>query len=130
MGVPGPGGHARPRALARAAGLAVLGQVSQASFLANVTEKGEALTRSLAKLAKRHGLGEQRGRGLLQALTLDRPVAAEVAAKAFELGLLLNAPRPDSLRFMPSLTLTQSEIEQMVAILEEILVGMGGHHKN
>jgi acetylornithine/N-succinyldiaminopimelate aminotransferase len=35
--------------------------------------------------------------------------------------LLLNAPRPDSLRFMPSLILTQSEIEQMVAILDDVL---------
>jgi 4-aminobutyrate aminotransferase-like enzyme len=34
---------------------------------------------------------------------------------------LLNAPRPDSLRFMPSLILTQSEIEQMVAILDDVL---------
>jgi acetylornithine/N-succinyldiaminopimelate aminotransferase len=42
-------------------------------------------------------------------------------SKAFEAGLLLNAPRPDSLRFMPSLTLSHVEIEQMVAILDEVL---------
>src|SRR5262249_36733630 len=104
-----------------AAGLAVLAEVSQKDFVNSVKEKGEALSALLAKLAKRYGFGEVRGRGLLQALALGQPVAAEVAAKAFEAGLLLNAPRLDSLRFMPSLTVTQAEIEQMVAILDEVL---------
>ena len=104
-----------------AAGLAVLAEVSQKDFVNSVKEKGEALSALLAKLAKRYGFGEVRGRGLLQALALGQPLAAEVAAKAFEAGLLLNAPRPDSLRFMPSLTVTQAEIEQMVAILDEVL---------
>ena len=115
------GGTFNGNPLMCAAGIAVLGEVSQRDFLMSVTRKGEALTASLAKLAKRHGLGRVRGRGLLQALALGKPFAVEVAAKAFEAGLLLNAPRPDSLRFMPSLTLTQGDIEQMVLILDDIL---------
>jgi acetylornithine/N-succinyldiaminopimelate aminotransferase len=109
-----------------AAGLAVLGEVSQQGFLRSVVEKGEILTASLAKLANEHRLGEVRGRGLLQALALGKPIAAEVAAKAFEAGVLLNAPRPDALRFMPSLILTQDEIDHMVAILDGILGTMHG----
>jgi len=109
-----------------AAGLAVLGEVSRRDFLMSVTQKGEALTVALAKLAKRYGLGEVRGRGLLQALALGKPLAVEVAAKAFEAGLLLNAPRPDALRFMPSLTLTQIDIEQMVLILDDIIGNISG----
>jgi acetylornithine/N-succinyldiaminopimelate aminotransferase len=115
------GGTFNGNPLMCAVGLAVLGEVSHKDFLSSVTDKGEMLTASLAKLAKRHRLGEVRGRGLLQALALGKPVANEVAARAFEAGLLLNAPRPDSLRFMPSLTLSQIEIEQMVAILDEVL---------
>ena len=65
-----------------------------------------------------------RGRGLLRALALDKPLAIEVAAKAFEAGLLLNAPRPDTLRFMPSLTLTQSDIEEMALILDDTLANL------
>jgi acetylornithine/N-succinyldiaminopimelate aminotransferase len=118
------GGTFNGNPLMCAAGLAVLGEVSQKEFLDSVTAKGEMLTASLAKLAKRYRLGEIRGRGLLQALALGKPVAAEVAAKAFEAGLLLNAPRPDTLRFMPSLTLTLGEIEQLVAILGEVLGNM------
>jgi acetylornithine/N-succinyldiaminopimelate aminotransferase len=115
------GGTFNGNPLMCAAGLAVLGLASQKNFLSSVTEKGEMLTASLAKLAKRYGLGAVRGHGLLKALALGKPVATEVAAKAFEAGLLLNAPQPDSLRFMPSLTLTQVEIEQMIAILDEVL---------
>ena len=120
------GGTFNGNPLMCAAGIAVLGEVSQRDFLMSVTEKGEALTASLAKLAKRYGLGEVRGRGLLQALALGKPLAVEVAAKAFEAGLLLNAPRPDSLRFMPSLSLTQGDIEQMALILDDILANLIG----
>ncbi|HEY2531568.1 MAG TPA: acetylornithine transaminase [Xanthobacteraceae bacterium] len=118
------GGTFNGNPLMCAAGIAVLGEVSPESFLGSVTEKGELLTASLAKLAKQYWLDEVRGRGLLQALALGKPVAAKVAAKAFEAGLLLNAPRPDTLRFMPSLTVANSEIEQMAAILDEILRDM------
>jgi len=30
------------------------------------------------------------------------------------MGLLLNAPRPDTLRFMPALNVTPAEIDQMI----------------
>jgi acetylornithine/N-succinyldiaminopimelate aminotransferase len=39
----------------------------------------------------------------------------------FEHGLLINAPRPDTLRFMPALTVCEEEIDRMLEILEEIL---------
>jgi acetylornithine/N-succinyldiaminopimelate aminotransferase len=36
-------------------------------------------------------------------------------------GLLINAPRPDTLRFMPALNVTREEIDQMLALLEVVL---------
>ena len=120
------GGTFNGNPLMCAAGIAVLDEVSSKSFLGSVTEKGEVLTASLAGLAKRLRLGQVRGRGLLRALALGKPVAAQVAAKAFEAGLLLNAPQSDTLRFMPSLTVAHGEIEQMVAILDEILRDVNG----
>ena len=36
-------------------------------------------------------------------------------------GLLVNAPRSDSLRFMPALTVTHDEIDQMITILDAML---------
>jgi acetylornithine/N-succinyldiaminopimelate aminotransferase len=41
-----------------------------------------------------------------------------------ERGLLLNAPRPDSLRFMPALTVSDAEIDHMVDILDGVLADM------
>ena len=38
-----------------------------------------------------------------------------------ERGLLLNAPRPDSLRFMPALTVSDAEIDRMIDILDGVL---------
>ena len=35
--------------------------------------------------------------------------------------LLINAPRPDSLRFMPALNVTHAEIDQMIGVLDEVL---------
>jgi acetylornithine/N-succinyldiaminopimelate aminotransferase len=36
-------------------------------------------------------------------------------------GLLLNSPRPDLLRFMPALNVTTEEIDQMIAMLSDVL---------
>src|SRR5262249_16313214 len=115
------GGTFNGNPLMCAAGIAGLGEVSRPGFLMSVTGKGGGLPTARSNVAKRYGVGEMRGRGLLQALALGKPLAVEVAAKAFEAGLLLNAPRPDSLRFMPSLTLTQGDIERMTLILDDCL---------
>ena len=62
-----------------------------------------------------------RGKGLLLALDLKRNIGPAVAAAALERGVLINAPRADSLRFMPALNVTHSEIDQMIAVLDEVL---------
>jgi acetylornithine/N-succinyldiaminopimelate aminotransferase len=36
-------------------------------------------------------------------------------------GLLLNSPRPDLLRFMPALNVSTEEIDQVIAMLAEVL---------
>jgi len=55
-------------------------------------------------------LGEVRGQGLLLALELGRTRSAAGGA-AREIGLLLNAPRPSVLRFMPALNVSDAEID-------------------
>ena len=78
----------------------------------------------LAALSVELGLGGARGAGLLQALVLPTDSAAEVVTHAQQrspVGLLLNAPRPNLLRFMPSLLVTTEEIDLMVQWLEEVL---------
>jgi acetylornithine/N-succinyldiaminopimelate aminotransferase len=104
-----------------AAGLAVLQQVDQPDFLQQVLDNGTFFAGELRQLSVRHGLGEVRGRGLLLALDLKRPIGPSIVTAALQDGLLLNAPRQDALRFMPALNVKRDEITQMIAQLDAIL---------
>ena len=119
------GGTFNGNPLMCAAGLAVLREVGKADFLKAVTETGLYLESELQRISARHGLGEVRGRGLLVALDLKHPIAGSIVAQAFEDGVLLNAPRPDTLRFMSALNVTKSEIDAMVDGLDAILTKLG-----
>jgi acetylornithine/N-succinyldiaminopimelate aminotransferase len=66
-----------------------------------------------------------RGRGLLLALDLKTPIAGSIVAQAFDGGVLLNAPRPDALRFMPALNVSKGEIAAMIDCLDAILTRIG-----
>jgi acetylornithine/N-succinyldiaminopimelate aminotransferase len=70
----------------------------------------------------------ERGEGLLRALKLGRPIGAQIVELARDMepvGLLLNSPRPDLLRFMPALNVSREEIDQMMAMLTEVLEQIG-----
>jgi acetylornithine/N-succinyldiaminopimelate aminotransferase len=107
-----------------AVGCAVLEEITKPGFLTRVTQAGDHLANCLNRLSDKHGFGEVRGKGLLRALDLKRDIATEVAARSLAKGLLINAPRTDSLRFMPALTVTDAEIEQMSEILDTVLTNL------
>ena len=109
-----------------AAGCAVLGEVDQPAFLSRVNQAGALLASELRRLSRRYDLGDVRGRGLLLALDLKTPCGPDIVAEAFRRGLLLNAPQPDALRFMPALNVTDAEIGHMIASLDVILADRGG----
>ncbi len=120
------GGTYNGNPLMTAVGVAVMRRLTSPGFLDGVTARGEYLAMRLRELAARHGLGEERGSGLLRALVLDSDRAAEIvraALTAAPTALLLNGPRPNLLRFMPSLTVTEAEIDQMAGILDGLLKG-------
>jgi acetylornithine/N-succinyldiaminopimelate aminotransferase len=119
------GGTYKGNPLMCAAGVAVMEEVSKPAFLEAATEAGLHLESELQKLSARHGLGEVRGKGLLLGLNLKLPIGATVVQEAFEAGLLVNSPRPDALRFMPALNVTQEEISEMIEGLDAILTKIG-----
>jgi acetylornithine/N-succinyldiaminopimelate aminotransferase len=119
------GGTFNGNSLMCAAGLAVLDEVSRPAFLKSVTDTGLFLESELQRLSARHGLGDVRGRGLLLALDLKLPIGPALVAQALEAGLLLNAPRADTLRFMPALNVTREEILQMSDQLDTMLTKAG-----
>ena len=107
--------------LMAAVGCAVVETVAQPAFLETVASNGAYLMARLRALSGDLGLGEVRGRGLLQALALPAQDAKKVSAAALDHGLLVNAPRPDALRFMPALTVSRDEIDEMLTILKACL---------
>ena len=115
------GGTFNGSPLMTAIGNAVVETVSSPAFLADVTAKGEYLAQKLRELSARLGHGEVRGRGLLLALELKGTDAGKVSRTAMDRGLLVNAPRPDTLRFMPALNVTREEIDEMLGLLEAVL---------
>lgn len=64
---------------------------------------------------------EARGRGLLIALVLEKDVAEDVTLACLRSGLLINRVRPNTLRFMPPLIATDSDIDEAIAILRTVL---------
>jgi acetylornithine/N-succinyldiaminopimelate aminotransferase len=102
-------------------GCAVVETVARKEFLDSVVANGIYLMDCLRTLAAELGHGEVRGQGLLQALELKAQDAKKVSAAALDHGLLVNAPRPDALRFMPALTVSRDEIDEMLTILRMIL---------
>jgi len=116
------GGTFNGNPLMAAVGCAVVEAVTAPGFLDRVVARGAQLRAGLEILSARFGLGAVRGEGLLLALALgDRVSGPDVVTAAREAGLLVNAPRPDTLRFMPALTVSREEIDQMLAMLGEVL---------
>jgi acetylornithine/N-succinyldiaminopimelate aminotransferase len=115
------GGTFNGNSLATAAGIAVLRAVRAPEFLENVMRRGTELSLGLERQGKAQGIVEVRGRGLLVAARLDTPRAERVRDVAFDLGLLVNSVRPDTLRFMPALNVTEGEIQEMLELLARAL---------
>jgi acetylornithine/N-succinyldiaminopimelate aminotransferase len=111
------GGTFAGHPLMAAVGLAVLRELTRPGFLARVQQAAERLRAGLAALGARHG-ATVRGLGLLQALVLSAPRGRALVDAARERGLLINSPRPELLRFMPALDVGDTEIDEMLGLLE------------
>jgi acetylornithine/N-succinyldiaminopimelate aminotransferase len=118
------GGTYNGNPLMTAVGCSVINQLLAPGFLEEVIAKGEYLSQLLLELSQELGLEGERGEGLLRALILNRDIGPEIVERARNLepiGLLLNSPRPNLLRFMPALNISREELKQMVDMLREII---------
>ena len=116
-----PGDHATTyggQPLATAAARAVLRTMEAEDVPARARSAGKRLTDALSGLP---GVTGVRGLGLLLAAELADPVAKEVAARALEAGLVINAVTDNALRLAPSLLVGDDEIDECAAILGRVL---------
>ena len=116
------GGTYNGNPLMCAVGVAVIQRLLAPGFLAEVEARGRYLSARLLELCAKHGLPGERGVGLLRALILADERSAAIVQAAQEKGLLLNGPRPELLRFMPALTVSEAEIDQMIGMLDGLLL--------
>ena len=123
--VPGDqGGTYNGNPLMTAVGISVIEQLLAPGFLDSVKAKGELLSAELLKLSEEFHLEGERGSGLLRALMLSKDVGGKLVELARERspeGLLINSPRPNLLRFMPALNVSEDEIRLMCKMLRELL---------
>ena len=108
------GGTYNGNPLMCAVGSAVLDVVSDPAFLESVRQTGDYLSGRLTDLSTRLGLQGDRGAGLLRALDLGADIGAKVVEIARDDGLLINSPRPATLRFMSALNVSRDEIDRMI----------------
>ncbi len=119
-----PGDHGSTFAggpVATAAALAVLEIVDDPVLLRHVRELGAYLRERLEAL---DGVAETRGRGLMVGVGLAEGIdAAAVGADLLERGLVVNVPRPDTLRLLPPLVIDSDHVDLAVGLIEKSLLG-------
>lgn len=103
--------------LACAAGLAVLGEVTRAGFVASVAARGEQLRSGLITL---FGAGRVRGRGLLVGVQMPED-PAKLIKSAREEGLIVGPSGNNTLRIAPPLIITAAQIDELLEKLGKAL---------
>ena len=120
-----PGDHATTfggQPLALSAVRATLQVMEEEDVCARAARAGERLAGGLARLP---GVRQVRGAGLLLGAALAAAAAPDVVAAALGRGLLVNAVRPDTVRLVPSLLVSDAEVDEAVELLGAALADVG-----
>ncbi len=119
-----PGTHASTfggNPLACAASIATIEAIEQEKLLDNAVRMGQYAVEKLSQLKQQfpiiRGL---RGKGLMIGIELTQP-GSNIVSKCLEKGLRINCTQNNILRFMPSMTITQQQLDQAIGILREVL---------
>ena len=67
-----------------------------------------------------------RGKGLMWAVQFSGDIGERITNAALQNGLILNNVRPNAVRIVPPLTVTEEELEQGLAILEHVIAEDAG----
>jgi acetylornithine/N-succinyldiaminopimelate aminotransferase len=118
-----PGTHAATfggNPLATAAGVAALKAIHEDGMLENCQRVGAYFMDRLKDLQRRYSfINEVRGRGLMLGIQLDFP-GGQFVNDCLERGFLVNCTVDTVLRFLPPLIVTESEVDLLVATLDEL----------
>ena len=101
-----------------AAANATIAEIESRDLLTNTRERGAQLTNALEAV---NGVVDVRGKGLLLAAVLETDIAADVVAGCMARGLVLNAVRPNAIRWTPPLIIEAAHIDSAAGIFAEAL---------
>lgn len=122
-----PGTHASTfggNPLAMAAGIAVLETLLEGEVLENCRKMGRYFLERLKELRSVHGIiKEVRGKGLIVGMELNIE-GNDIVYQSMRKGILINCTAGKTLRFVPPLIITESEIDRCIAILDEVMRGL------
>lgn len=108
--------------LATAAGVATLSHILDTGVLERARRASARLIARLRAIEDASpAVTEVRGRGLLVAVGLSGDHSAAVVAACRERGLLVNNVRPNAVRLMPPLVVTDAEIDRACEILADAI---------
>ena len=113
--------------LACAAGYATLKFIIEEDIAGNARRVGEHLASGLGTLKDKFPfITDVRGRGLLVAMEFSRDIAQSLVTACLDKGLLLNRLKPNALRFMPPLVISDEEVDEAIGILDGALLNISG----
>jgi acetylornithine/N-succinyldiaminopimelate aminotransferase len=119
-----PGKHASTfggNALACAAAVAVIEAIEQESLLENAVKMGRYIKDKLEQLKQKHSIIDHvRSVGLMIGVQLTS-AGSKIVDKCLENGLRINCTQGTVLRFMPPMIVTESQVDQAVDILDNVL---------
>jgi acetylornithine/N-succinyldiaminopimelate aminotransferase len=122
-----PGDHGSTFAggpLACAAGLAACRALAEPGLQSHVRAVGAVLLDGLRSLVRGGLAAEARGRGLMCAIDLPRPRAADAVDGLLAEGFLANNTTAHTLRFLPPLVITQRQVGDLLAALRRVLAAL------
>ena len=122
-----PGDHASTfggNPLATAAGVAALTAILEEGMLQNCQKVGDYFLSRLGELKKKFSfISDVRGKGLILGMELKMD-GGSIVREMMQRGFLINCTMGNVLRFLPPLIVTEKEVDQVLAALEEVLKGI------
>ncbi len=101
---------------------ATLKYVLENDIVGNARRVGQYFIDKLYGMRDKYSfITEVRGRGLLLAVEFDREIAQDVVIGCLENGLLVNRLKPDTIRFVPPLIISNNEVDEALEILDKVL---------
>ncbi len=108
--------------VACAAGYATMKYIIDNDVAGNAKRVGQYFIAKLEQLKQKFQfITDVRGCGLLIAMEFGSDVANSVVEACLDRGLLVNRVKPNTLRFMPPLVISTSEVDEAISILDEAL---------